>query len=475
MKALLHSSLLTPLLTLVALFILLPADATACSCSRSSPCEAFNYASAVFIGKVVGGSKKVSEFTKDGKRFSVEAGDVRVLVEESFKGVTETEVIVTGGYFAMCGPFGFVPGERYVFYTEDDGSTNFFVGMCSATIAVKYAKEDLDFLHSLPKPGVGGRVFGQIKVDLGLKEESPLAGVKVVLSNEQHSYEATTDKSGQYEIRGVVPGDYQIRAHLPDNYTTDDNDDERELSVEDRGCVSKFFSAEIDSRLNGRVLDLLGHPAPARLTLVSVTDKEQKFPAYAGDDGEFQVEGIAPGRYLLFLDIYSAGKAQLSGKEERYYFPGTTERERAAVIEIRMGEKLTDYTIKLPEKLKAHTIRGVVQTPEGKPAANARVMISLEDKMTPNLYRTDDWGGGKNTDEQGRFEFVGFAGNTYSLEAMEEFSQAYKEKRRPRFSEKVVLKLDKQVDDLKLVVTKTKEPDGARPQQKTATPTPPKQ
>jgi hypothetical protein len=469
MKALLNSSLLT----LAALLLFLPADATACECGRPSPCEAFNHASAVFIGKVVGGTRKVSEFTKDGKTFSVEAGNVRVLVEESFKGVAETEVIVTGGYFEMCGPFGFVRGERYIFYTRHEGSTNFFVGMCSPTIAVEYAKEDVDFLHSLPKPGVGGRVFGQIKVDLGQREEPPLAGVKVVLSSEQRTYETTTDKNGQYEIRSVVPGDYQIRAHLPDNYTTDDNDHEEELSVADRGCVAKSFSAEIDSRLSGRVLDLAGHPAPATLTLVSVANKEQTFMAYAHEDGEFQVAGIAPGRYLLTLDIYSAGREEYSRKAELYYFPGTSERERATVIEIRMGEKLTDYTIKLPEKLRAHSIRGVVQTPDGKPAARARVIFLLTDKTTPNLYRTKDGSSPKETDEQGRFEFVGFAGSTYSLEAFEEGSQARSEKRRPRQSEKVVLKLGRQMDDLKLVLTKTIEPDGMRPPQKAATPTPP--
>jgi hypothetical protein len=468
MKALLRSSLLA----CVALFVLQLNEAFACSCNKFTPCEAFNYADAVFIGKVVGGTTKVKEYSQDGKTYSMEAGEVRVLVEESFKGVAETEVIVTG-FSSMCGPEGLVRGGRYVIYTRQQGSSIFYIGPCSPTRAVEYAKEDLDFLHSLPKPGVGGRVFGHVGVDLHSDDNPPLAGVKVVVSNGQHSYEAVTNANGDYEIKGVIPGEYKAAAQMPPNYTCDYPD--RDLLVTDRGCAQASYWVKMDSSLSGRVVDIAGHPAPATITLRSLANKERTFRDYAQEDGEFEIVGVEPGRYLLFLDIYSAGKEKFSGKEDLYYYPGTFDRERATIIEIRTGEKLNGYTARLPEKLRAYSIRGVVETPDGKPVAKARVILSITDKTTPNVYRTDDWGTGNDTDAGGRFEFVGFAGNTYSIYAREDALQAYQEKRPPRFSEKVALKLGKEVDELKLVLTTTTDPDRVQPPQKAATPTPPKQ
>src|SRR5690349_4179825 len=75
-------------------FLLLPSPATACSCAESTPCQAFGYSSAVFVGRMLEGSEKVRDYTKDGKTISYEAGKVRFAVEEAFKGVNTTEITI---------------------------------------------------------------------------------------------------------------------------------------------------------------------------------------------------------------------------------------------------------------------------------------------------------------------------------------------------------------------------------------------
>lgn len=452
-------------LAAITLFVFQCNQASACSCVQFTPCEAFNHATAVFVGTMVSGTENVSEQTKDGKVYSVEAGQVRFSVEESFKGITATAVTIS--VYSMkgtsCGPYGLIRGERYLVYAWQADASGLTVGPCNPTKQAEYAREDLAFLRNLPEPGIGGRMYGHVGVDFGGRDNPALSGVKIVLSNNQYSYETTTDAKGDYEIRGVAPGKYQIEAQLPKSYSC--YSPKREVSIDDRGCATTTYWTKVESSITGVVIDLFGHPAPATLRLISLSNTERRFLGFAHEDGEFEIDGIEPGRYVLAVGIYSAGREQLSKNEELFYFPGTTERDRAKIIEIRMGERLTDYAFMLPEKLRAYSIAGVVQTADGKPAGNTRVVLSITDKTTPKVYRTDDWGSGIDTDEQGHFEFVGFAGNTYSVYARESSAQAYVEKRPPRFSRKVTFKIEREVPEVRLVLNTTEDPDN-KPAQK---------
>ncbi len=107
---------LKALIPLLALLLLasLCRDAIACSCIERSPCEAFGHASVVFIGRMLGGTEKVREFTKDGQALSVEAGKVRFSVEEGFKGVTASEITINVASMkgTSCGDHGLTRGER---------------------------------------------------------------------------------------------------------------------------------------------------------------------------------------------------------------------------------------------------------------------------------------------------------------------------------------------------------------------------
>jgi hypothetical protein len=79
--------------------IALPSTVPGCSCSRSEPGEAFNRASAVFIGKVGDSTEKQRIITTSGGTVVLEWGRVMFDVREVFKGdIGETVTAdITGG------------------------------------------------------------------------------------------------------------------------------------------------------------------------------------------------------------------------------------------------------------------------------------------------------------------------------------------------------------------------------------------
>src|SRR5262245_54089157 len=88
------TALTAPLWIIAASLCLIPTRPNACSCIELSPCEACGYSSAVFIGQMLEGTEKAAEYTREGKTTIYEAGAVRFAVQESFKGVSATQVTI---------------------------------------------------------------------------------------------------------------------------------------------------------------------------------------------------------------------------------------------------------------------------------------------------------------------------------------------------------------------------------------------
>ena len=117
----------------VVLLLIPTGGAYACSCLRVSPCEAFGSASVVFVGRMLEGSEKYREYTKDGVTVSLEAGQVRFAVEESFKGVTTTEITILAMNMTgtSCeGMAALARGGRYLVYAGDRQSGGLAIGPC---------------------------------------------------------------------------------------------------------------------------------------------------------------------------------------------------------------------------------------------------------------------------------------------------------------------------------------------------------
>lgn len=129
-------------LIFMALLTVRPSVTYACSCVvPDEPLVALEKSTAVFAGRVVK--------MKEPKGIIISSADpvkVTFEVDSSWKGVEENKVTLTTALSsASCG-FEFVDGESYLVYAyarEKGGSEDLMAGLCSRTVLLSSAGEDL--------------------------------------------------------------------------------------------------------------------------------------------------------------------------------------------------------------------------------------------------------------------------------------------------------------------------------------------
>jgi hypothetical protein len=396
--------------------LLLPSGVFACSCATGAPPFEFNRAKAVFIGRMLGGTEKLSVKGQDGKPHTIEAGQVRFAVEEVFKGDVAGQV--TLGVASMdgtsCGPYGLTRGETYVVYAYAyDNVAGLHTGVCTRTMPAKsqYAKADLDFLRNLPPPGVGGNIRGRIWADLRAGGATPLADVKVnVVGPDGQALTAFTDKDGVFEVRQLKPGKYRVEPEFPLHYTT--GDESEEVVVEDRGTAAVGFEAYVEGEVSGRMIDAEGRGFNSVFLHLEGGGK-RVYGHSTREDGGFLVEGVPPGEYLLFVEMQGADYKQ----NKNYYYPGTFRKEEATTVRVGLGEKVEGLEFRLPEGLKVVAVEGQIVWKDGRPAAEVEVMLLCPQGAGPDGLAVEFSPPTTRTDQQGRFRLEGFTAQTYWLEA----------------------------------------------------------
>ena len=403
------ATLFKHLLLVVSAVVLLPCSTAvkACSCvGERPPCEGFGSASAVFIGKVVGAKQQREQRGEDGSITTYDVGEIYFKVEESFLGVKGARVVIhsgTGG--GDCG-YWFLRGQRYLVYAYGESSDSLGTSICTRTRLLAHADADLEFLRNLPRKGTGSRIYGSVAAALkdpkstDWRTRKPLDGVTVKIEGTQRTFDAVTDSKGEYEITGIPAGKYKVHAVVPDYYRQDEYWS-REIELNDRGCAREDFFAQSDSAITGHVLKPDGKGlAKANVELIAVdSEVVRRFggdTAWAEEDGSYKLSEIAPGRYLLGINISSS--PDKDAPYPRIYYPGVTDRSTATVIEIGLGQKLSDIDIHLPPPLIEHVVRGFVIWPDGSLARG--VEIYLEDVNYPGWCVN---GCSTKTDAQGRF------------------------------------------------------------------------
>ncbi|HYG79856.1 MAG TPA: carboxypeptidase-like regulatory domain-containing protein [Pyrinomonadaceae bacterium] len=405
-------------LTLAACgFLLLAPAAYACSCATGDPPSEFNDAKAVFVGRMLGGTEKLSVEDRDGKSHTIEAGSVRFVVEEVFKGDLPSVITVEVASMnnTSCGPYGLTRHEQYVVYAYADrqGGEKLHTGVCTRTKAAasSYAKEDLDFLRNLPPPGAGGRLRGRIWADLRAGGATPLADLNVKISGpDGRVVNARTDKEGEFEVEKLAAGRYRVEPELPEHYTTER--EFAEVEVADRGTADVAFEAYISGRVRGRVIDKEGQGFDS-IFLHLVGEGKKVYGHSTGEDGGFEARGVPPGEYVLYLELRGADYKS----NKNFYYPGTFERTAAATIKLELGQTLDGLVFVLPNEFKARTVEGRVVWPDGKPAAGVEVMLLCPQSSRPGGLAVESSPTSTKTDEQGRFRLAGVTGEVYWLEA----------------------------------------------------------
>ncbi len=438
--------------SLIVFMLFLPTKTTACSCINESPCNAFGEASVVFIGVMISGSEKVKIEGPKKDANLYEAGTVRFQIEECFKGNLKGEVIVSvdSNINTSCGPYALIRGEKYLVYAYGN-LDKLSTGVCTRTKLQSRddIKEDLDFLRNLPPAGSGGRLSGSIWS--AVKEETePMAGIQVLIKDSKGQIvgNVITDNEGHFTLEKLSAGKYKVEPIFPQHYA--DYQKNKMVTVPDRGCAGVGFETKIDGRISGRVFDSKGHPAsvPVRLEPVKSEESFDTESGFSNQEGRFEIKGVSPGEYYLFFELNPWDQKN----REKYFYPGTKNKEQAAVIKLSTGQQLDDLQFAVPPEFFVQTIEGQIVWADGTPAKSVTVWLLCPTNLDPKGSILEFSPPIALTDKQGRFKLLGFKGITYWLEARSENPAVSSERDSQKHSAPLKLTLEKDLVNLKVVL-----------------------
>lgn len=431
----------------LAIFVLLFLTPVAygSDCTIPTPEIAFESATMVFIGKMIGGTEKNIGVNKDASRPALEAGDVTFEIDafDTFKEHIggRRSVIVKVPNREDGEPYGLVPGEKYFVYAYANGENpydTFYTGPCTRTALLAKAEEDIEFIRRLREIGYG-TIKGYVSLNTHLIEGPySLPNISLnLIGPDQNSRVIEMDKSGNFEVTGLRAGIYRLTPHLPADYES--TKESEEVTIAGFVISYRSFTAQYKSRVFGTVQDASGEGFDQNA--VYLENSTTRVPGGLLDqDGSFEIEGVPPGEYVMYMEFRSEGLYET----RKYYYPGTYEAARATKIKVGLSDLKNGLKFTLPAEFRVRTVSGTVVWPSAKPAQGVIALLSCTDGgFIPPKYRPII------TDKNGRFSLRGITGDTYWIQAL-----GAKENGTPVHSRPVKIVLTKGLADLKLVLSR---------------------
>ena len=327
-------------------------------------------------------------------------GLVRFRVTQSLKGVPGPEVSVLNEESGMgCGT-QFEEGRDYVVFAGRNEAGAIDIGPCSSTVwlmhppdwsAVDFRRESAEamaFAESMRKPATGGRIFGEVRIDVPFSSDDdhddgqkPVDGATVILQG-ANEVRRTTSLKGRYEFTGLPRGTYRVSVTMPDGFPPAKSarppehlveqgvfqydyppEYSRSVAIADpRSCGYAPFAAVYDGEIAGSVVQDDGTPArDTAVELVPSTidprgDDSFYGPTVAADKhGAYRFERLPPGRYIVGVNLRDrSGNLRTTP----YRQPG---EDGPSIVELGLGAHADLGVLRLPPPRAKRTIAGTMR------------------------------------------------------------------------------------------------------------------
>jgi hypothetical protein len=284
--------------------------------------------------------------------------------------------------------------------------------------------------NTAQKPPEKGQITGQVVNEVTGEPLKKAAIQAYALEGQTHeSISTTTDASGKYHIDELEPGKYNLTASrngfVRRSYgAKTSNGNGTVLTVGPGGTVEAAFKLTPQSVVTGRVVDEDDEPvASVRVSLSRYywqNGKRTLMPgggANTNDLGEFRIFGVGPGRYFLSAlynpNQFSQGRTTADTPDSDYptvYYPGVTDLQSAAKIEVPKSGQLNGIDMKL-QKARSYRVRGkVVSSVPGVSKTSMMVVLTPKSSDQSNMWESNRM---TQTDAEGKFEFHGVLPGTY--------------------------------------------------------------
>lgn len=421
---------LRQLFLLLAFSVLLPGAArvvNACECGPGrTVLGSFEMSDEVVILRALAVEK-----APDTEEQSYEDGvrSTRMIVEKVFKGklkVGEEIVFGQGGGADCIWTFNDESvGNKYLFYLHRPENSDrtylpsrdpglwFAVG-CSRSSELDDATDDLLYLENMSKfrgkTRISGTLGGWMNPDLDV------AGKTVRIIGPKKTYQTKTDKHGVFEIYDLPPGKYFIEPEIAPGWIIDptwlrhspsvvrDEFDRVELRtprqvpiiLEPGKHAGVDISFRIENYVRGRVIGPQGKPMSEVCVYLLVRGEEFGLHDCTDEDGRFEITSITPGEYVLAANPND--RPSSNEPFRKIFYPGVSERERAAVISVAQGQTIDNLDLVIPKLEETITIKGVLRFSDGKPASEHYVQYEAGNEKERPFADVK-----KLTDREGRF------------------------------------------------------------------------
>ena len=250
---------------------------------------------------------------------------------------------------------------------------------------------------------------------------------------------STTDNEGTYRISGLVPGRYAVAPYQPTNVlpekTTFDTGS-KEVSLGENESISEIdFKLSPGAVVTGRIIGPDGRPLIEQRVTVESVDGKQLGGFFGGemyetdDRGVYRIYGLPAGRYIVSVGDEKNSSTVVYGPTSkgfftRTFYPGTTEKADAKILELGEGSTETGIDIAVGPREKAFSISGrMVDQATGRPVADIPVAYGV---LRPGENGVNGFGWSVTSDATGRFKLNSLKPGRYSVFPAQPFDGSMK-------------------------------------------------